>query len=95
MKYIITYSLKTLYLICSKTANVLFISDIMWTGCGCLMCVILVVFCTIIRSLGMLTLTVEHNYICYYIIGVYNNDMFQPYMWAIIRLWLDLELRLY
>jgi len=24
----------------------------------------------------MLTVTVEHNYICYYIIGVYNNDMF-------------------
>ena len=43
----------------------------------------------------MLTLTVEHNYICYYIIGVYNNDMFRPYMCAIIRLWLDLELRLY
>jgi len=43
----------------------------------------------------MLTLTVEHNYICHYIIGVYNNDMFRPYMWAIIRLWLDLQLRLY
>jgi len=27
--------------------------------------------------------------------GVYNNDMFRPYIWAIIRLWLDLELRLY
>jgi len=47
------------------------------------------------KELGMLTLTVEHNYIYYYIIGVYNNDMFRPYMWAIIRLWLDLELRLY
>jgi len=43
----------------------------------------------------MLTLTVEHNYICYHIIGVYNNDMFRPYMWVIIRLWLDLQLRLY
>jgi len=32
------------------------------------------------KQLGMLTLTVEHNYICYYIIGVYNNDMFQPYI---------------
>jgi len=41
------------------------------------------------KQLGMLTLTVEHNYICYYIIGVY--DMFRPYMWAIFRLWLDLE----
>jgi len=39
----------------------------------------------------MLTPTVEHNYIYYYIIGVYN-DMFRSYMWAIIRLWLDLEL---
>jgi len=47
------------------------------------------------KQLGMLTLTVEHNYICSYIIGIYNNDMFRPYMWAIIRLWLDLELRLY
>jgi len=47
------------------------------------------------KELGMLTLTVENNCICYYIIGVYNNDMFRPYMWAIIRLWLDLELRLY
>ena len=28
-------------------------------------------------ELGMLTLTVEHNYICYYIIGVYN-DIFGP-----------------
>jgi len=27
----------------------------------------------------MLTLTVKHKYICYYIIGIYNNDMFQPY----------------
>jgi len=43
----------------------------------------------------MLTHTVEHNCICYYIIGVYNNDMFRPYMWAIIGLWLDLQLRLY
>ena len=34
----------------------------------------------------MLTLGVEHNYICYYIIGVYNNDMFRPYMWAVVRL---------
>jgi len=25
----------------------------------------------------MLTLNVEHNYICYYIIGVYNNDIIQ------------------
>jgi len=47
------------------------------------------------KELGMLTLTVKHNYIYYYIIGVYNNDMFRPYMWAIISLWLDLELRLY
>jgi len=47
------------------------------------------------KELCMLTLTVEPTYICYYIIGVYNNDMFRPYMWAIIRLWLDLELRLY
>ena len=38
------------------------------------------------KELGMLTLTVEHNYICYYIIGVYNNDMFRPYMWAVVRL---------
>jgi len=45
------------------------------------------------KELGMLTLSVEHNYICYYIIGVYN-DTFRPYMWAIIRL-LDLQLRLY
>jgi len=44
----------------------------------------------IFKELGMLTLTVKQNYICYYIIGVYNNDMFRPYMWAIIRLWLDL-----
>jgi len=43
----------------------------------------------------MLTLTVEHNYICYHIIGVYKNDMFRPYMWVIIGLWLDLQLRLY
>ena len=42
----------------------------------------------------MLTFSFEQNYICYYIIGIYNNDMFRPYMWAIIRLWLDLELRL-
>ena len=38
------------------------------------------------KQLCMLTLTVEHNYICYYIIGVYNNDMFRPYMWAVVRL---------
>jgi len=38
------------------------------------------------KQLCMLTLRVEHNYICYYIIGVYNNDMFRPYIWAIIRL---------
>jgi len=42
------------------------------------------------KELGKLTLTVKHNYIYYYIIGV-----FRPYMWAIIRLWLDLELKLY
>jgi len=47
------------------------------------------------KELGMLTLNVEHNYIFYCIIGVYNNDMFRPYMWAIIRLWLDFQLRLY
>jgi len=47
------------------------------------------------KELDMLTLTVEHNYICYHIIGVYNNDMFRPYMWTIIRLWMDLQLRLY
>ena len=47
------------------------------------------------KQLGMLTLTVEHIYICYYITGVYNNNMFRPYMWAIISLWLDLQLRLY
>ena len=47
------------------------------------------------KELGILTLTIEHNYIHYYIIGVYNNDMFRTYIWAIIRLWLDLELRLY
>jgi len=41
--------------------------------------------------LGMLALTVEHSYNNYYIIGVYNNDMFRPYMWAIIRLWLHFE----
>ena len=56
------------------------------------MCVIPVVFCTIvgIRYVN----TYKHNYICYYIIGVYNNDIFQPYMWTIIRLWLDFQLRL-
>jgi len=48
------------------------------------------------KEFGTLTLTVEHNYIYYYITGVYNNNnMFWPYMWAIIRLWLDLVLRLY
>jgi len=26
----------------------------------------------------MLTLNIEHNCICYYIVGVYNNDMFRP-----------------
>jgi len=30
------------------------------------------------KQLGMLTLTVERNYTCYYIIGVYNNNMFRP-----------------
>ena len=35
------------------------------------------------KQLGMLTLTVQHN------------NMFRPYMWAIIMLWLDLQLRLY
>jgi len=47
------------------------------------------------KELGMLTLTVEHNCICYHVIGVYCNDMFRLYIWAFIRLWLDLELRLY
>jgi len=47
------------------------------------------------KELGMLTITVEHNYMCYYIIGVYNNDMSRPYMSAIIRLWLDFQFRLY
>jgi len=47
------------------------------------------------KQLGMLTLSIEHNHICYYIIGVYNHDMFRRCMWAIIRLWLDLQLRLY
>ena len=27
--------------------------------------------------------------------GVYNNDIFRPDMWVIIRLWLDFRLRLY
>jgi len=36
----------------------------------------------------MLTLNVENNYICFFkYTGIYNNDMFRPYMWAIIRLW--------
>ena len=34
-------------------------------------------------------------YLIFNYIRVYNNDMFRPSMWAIIRLWLDLQLRLY
>jgi len=41
----------------------------------------------------MLTLTVEHNKFFLKYTEVYNNDMFRPYMWAIIRLWLDFQLR--
>ena len=39
------------------------------------------------KELGVLILTVEHNYICLcYYKEDYNNDMFRPYMWAIFRL---------
>jgi len=76
---------------------------------GCMFCMLLSNFvnyvsnarhprCVLYNSkqLGMLTLTVEHKYICYYTIEVYNNnDMFWPRMRAIIRFWLDLQLRLY
>ena len=57
--------------------------------------VVFQIYCNLSKELGMLTLTVEHNYICFRIIGVEYNDMFRPYMWVIIRLLLDLELRLY
>ena len=44
----------------------------------------------------MLTLTVDTQlYFLFIYTGVYNNDMFRPCMWAIMRLWLELQLRLY
>jgi len=47
------------------------------------------------KELGMLTLIVEHNYICFYYKEFTTTTCFGPICWAVIRLWLDLQLRLY
>ena len=50
------------------------------------MCVIPVVFCTTVSSYVN---TYSRTQLYFFLLqGVYNNDMFRPYMWA-IKLWLD------
>jgi len=49
-----------------------------------LMCVNPVVFCTIVGVRYVNTYSRTQLYLIFNYIGVYNNDMFRPYMWAIL-----------
>ena len=60
-----------------------------------LMCVIPVVFCTTVGVRYVNTYSRTQLYLTFKFTGAYNNEVFRPYMWAIIRLRLDLQLRLY